>query len=67
MGEIWQILNTGLKFGEGDFSKSMEFIVNFGRDNDTVAAVAGMILGAKDGYAKLPQALKDEVIRVNRD
>lgn len=66
-GEVWQILNTGLKFGEGDFSKSLEFIVNFGRDNDTVAAVAGMILGAKDGYAKLPQALKEEVIRVNRD
>ena len=66
-GEIWQILSTGLKFGEGDFSKSMEFIVNFGRDNDTVAAVAGMILGAKDGYAKLPQDLKEEVIRVNRD
>jgi len=66
-GEIWQILVTGIKFGEGDFSRSMEFIVNFGRDNDTVAAVAGMILGAKDGYTKLPQAIREEVIRVNRD
>ena len=65
-GEIWQILNTGLKFGEGDFSKSMEFIVNYGRDNDTVAAIAGMILGAKDGYSKLPHGLKEEIVRVNR-
>ena len=66
-GEIWQILATGMKFGEGDFARSMEFIVNYGRDNDTVAAVAGMILGAKDGYTKLPQALREEIIRVNRD
>lgn len=66
-GEIWQILNTGLKFGEGDFSKSIEFIVNYGRDNDTVAAIAGMILGAKVGYSKLPKQLKEEIIKVNRD
>jgi len=66
-GEVWQILNTGLKFGDGDFLKTIQFIVNYGRDNDTVAAVAGMILGAKDGYAKLPEDIKEEIIRVNRD
>ena len=48
--EIWQILVTALEFGNGDFEKTMQFIVNYGRDNDTVAAVAGMILGAKLGY-----------------
>ncbi len=66
-GEIWQILITGLQFGEGDFEKTLQFIVNYGRDNDTVAAVAGMILGAKEGYTNLPRGLKEEVLRVNRE
>ncbi|MCK5441850.1 MAG: ADP-ribosylglycohydrolase family protein [Maribacter sp.] len=66
-GEIWQILVAGLEFGKGDFEKTMHFIVNYGRDNDTVAAVAGMILGAKDGYAQLPSGLKEEVLQVNKD
>jgi hypothetical protein len=66
-GEIWQILYAGLMFGDGDFQKTMEFIVNYGRDNDTVAAVAGMILGAKIGYKKLPEAMKIKVMDVNRE
>lgn len=66
-GEIWQILMAGLAFGEGDFQKTMQFIVNYGRDNDTVAAVAGIILGAKDGYTKLPDDLKQEVLKINRE
>lgn len=66
-GEIWQILITAMQFGEGDFEKTLQFIVNYGRDNDTVAAVAGMILGAKDGYSKLPTALKEKIIKVNRE
>ncbi|WP_209402246.1 ADP-ribosylglycohydrolase family protein [Pseudozobellia sp. WGM2] len=66
-GEIWQILITALEFGEGDFEKTMQFIVNYGRDNDTVAAVAGMILGAKDGYSNLSPALRTQVLSVNKD
>jgi hypothetical protein len=66
-GEIWQILITGLAFGEGDFLKTIQYIVNYGRDNDTVAAVAGMVLGAKTGYNKLPKDIKEEVLKVNRD
>ena len=66
-GEIWQILVTALQFGEGDFEKTMQFIVNYGRDNDTVAAVAGMILGAKDGYSNLPVTLRTEILRVNKE
>ena len=66
-GEIWQILIAALQFGEGDFEKTMQFIVNYGRDNDTVAAVAGMILGAKEGYKGLPPSLSQEVLRVNKD
>lgn len=66
-GEIWQILVTALQFGDGDFEKTIQFIVNYGRDNDTVAAIAGMILGAKDGYSHLPIALREEVVRVSRE
>lgn len=66
-GEIWQILFTGLEFGAGDFERTMQFIVNYGRDNDTVAAVAGMILGAKDGFSNLPEDWKQEILKVNRD
>lgn len=66
-GEIWQILITGLEYGEGDFQKTMEFIVNYGRDNDTVAAVAGMILGAQLGYDALPQEMKTQIVAVNKD
>ncbi len=65
--EIWQILVTGLEFGKGDFEKTMQFIVNYGRDNDTVAAVAGMILGAKLGYSHLPKDLKEKAVQVNKE
>ncbi len=66
-GEIWQILVTALEFGRGDFEKTMQFIVNYGRDNDTVAAVAGMILGAKDGYSNLPIELRAKVVKVSKE
>ncbi|MEA1785589.1 ADP-ribosylglycohydrolase family protein [Arenibacter sp. GZD96] len=66
-GEIWEIAYTALVFGEGDFEKTLQFIVNYGRDNDTVAAVAGMILGAKVGYANLPKELKEATLQVNRE
>lgn len=66
-GEIWQILVTALQFGEGDFLKTIQFTINYGRDNDTVAAVAGMILGAKEGYNNLPLALREEVVKVSRE
>ncbi|MEM1337818.1 MAG: ADP-ribosylglycohydrolase family protein [Bacteroidota bacterium] len=66
-GEIWQILITGMQFGQGDFEKTLQFIVNYGRDNDTVAAIAGMILGARDGYSGLPDNLKKKVVQVNTE
>jgi hypothetical protein len=66
-GEIWQILVTGLLYGEGDFEKTITFIVNYGRDNDTVAAVAGMILGAAIGYEQLPTDLKTQTLQVSKE
>ncbi len=56
-GEIHVINLTALEYSQGDFMKAMEFVVNYGRDNDTVAAITGAILGAYWGYGKLPQPI----------
>ncbi|MEM7571888.1 MAG: ADP-ribosylglycohydrolase family protein [Bacteroidota bacterium] len=66
-GEIHLINLTALLFSELDFQRALEFIVNYGRDNDTVAAVTGAILGAYHGAAALPAEMKELVIRVNRE
>ena len=66
-GEIWDIAYASLLFGEGDFRKTMSFIVNYGRDNDTVGAVVGAILGAYLDYDALPEDLKTEVVKVSRE
>ena len=66
-GEIFQILYAALLFGEGNFIKTLAFIVNYGRDNDTVGAVAGMILGAQLGFKDLPRHLRDPVLKTNRE
>lgn len=66
-GEIWQILVAALEYGQGDFEKTLAFIVNYGRDNDTVAAVAGMILGAQHGFDKLPPGARETVLQVSRE
>ena len=66
-GEIWEILVAGLEFGQGDFLKSIAFIVNYGRDNDTVAAVAGMILGAQVGFDALPEKEREMVLQISKN
>ena len=45
----------------------MEFIVNFGRDNDTAAAVAGAILGAYYGADQLPEKQVKQILKVNKE
>lgn len=66
-GEVHLINLTALLFSELDFQRALEFIINYGRDNDTVAAVTGAILGAYHGAAALPAEMKELVIRVNRE
>lgn len=66
-GEIYLITLTALMFCDFDFSKTMRFIVNYGRDNDTVAAIAGAILGAYHGADKLPKDQTTLVLQVNKD
>ena len=65
--EILLVTLTGLLYAEFDFQQCMEFIVNYGRDNDTSAAVAGAILGAYQGYTALPEDQKRQVIQANRN
>jgi ADP-ribosylglycohydrolase len=66
-GEIWEIVITALEFGQGNFEKTMQFIVNYGRDNDTAGAVAGMILGARLGFNRLPEDLRTQVLNINKE
>ncbi|MEO0732668.1 MAG: ADP-ribosylglycohydrolase family protein [Bacteroidota bacterium] len=66
-GEIHLINLTALLYSELDFSRALEFVTNYGRDNDTVAAVTGAILGARNGFNQLPQDQRELVIRVNRE
>lgn len=66
-GEIHLINLTALEFSNGDFMKAMEFVTNFGRDNDTVGAVTGAILGAYWGVRKLPTELVSKSIKTNKE
>ncbi|MCP9235815.1 ADP-ribosylglycohydrolase family protein [Lewinella sp. JB7] len=66
-GEINLINLTALLFSDYAFAPAMEFVVNYGRDNDTVAAVTGAILGALHGFRGLPVDQREMVLRVNRE
>lgn len=66
-GEVHLINLTAMLFADLDFKMAMEFITNYGRDNDTVAAVTGAILGGRSGYSALPRDQRELVVRVNRE
>lgn len=66
-GEVHLINLTAIEFSEGDFQKAIEFVVNYGRDNDTVAAVTGAILGAFVGFEGLPKDLAEQALQVNKE
>jgi len=65
-GEIHQINLTALLFTNFDFEKSLAFVTNYGRDNDTVAAITGAILGAMHGFASLPKKSVEQILSVNK-
>lgn len=64
--EIYLITLTSMLYTDFDFEKTMEFIVNYGRDNDTVAAIAGAILGAYYGADHLPDNTVMQILKVNK-
>ena len=66
-GEIHLINLTALLFNDFAFRESLAFVVNYGRDNDTVAAVTGAILGAYHGYNAIPEDLKSTVLKTNKE
>lgn len=66
-GEIWLITLTGMMMCDWAFLPTLEFIINYGRDNDTTGAVAGAILGAYHGASGLPPDLVRTILAINRD
>jgi len=65
-GEIHLQVLTAMIFADFDFEKTLIFLVNYGRDNDTTAAIAGGILGAYYGFDRLPEQMKNQVLEVNK-
>lgn len=65
--EIYLIAITAMMYSDYDFEKTMQFIINYGRDNDTAAAVAGAILGAYWGADRLPQKQVKQILKVNKE
>lgn len=64
-GEIYLILLTAMLYSDFGFEDTMTFITNYGRDNDTIAAIAGAILGAYHGAENLPPEMTRQVLAVN--
>ena len=65
-GEIHLINLTAMLFCDFDFRASLAFVTNYGRDNDTVGAVTGAILGALHGFDGIPEDMKQPVLETNR-
>ena len=66
-GEIYLQAITAMLFADFDFQNTLIFLVNYGRDNDTTAALAGGILGAWYGFEKLPKSEREKVLEVNQE
>ena len=66
-GEIHLQVITAMLFSDFYFTNTMTFLVNYGRDNDTTAAVAGGILGAYYGFEKLPIDMREKVMKVGKE
>jgi ADP-ribosylglycohydrolase len=66
-GEIYIQALTAMIYADFDFQNSLIFLVNYGRDNDTTAALVGGILGAKVGFDNLPKREKEQVLKVNKE
>ena len=65
-GEIHLVNLTALVYSDFDFPTALTFVVNWGRDNDTTAALTGAILGAWLGAEKLPPEWVRQSLEKNR-
>jgi ADP-ribosylglycohydrolase len=57
---------AAVKYGQGDFQKTLRAALSYGRDAESIAAVAVGLLGAMGGTDLVPAALRDGVDRANR-
>lgn len=65
-GEIHLVNLTALVYSDFDFPTALSFVVNWGRDNDTTAAVTGAVLGAYLGASQLPEDWVKQSLEKNR-
>ncbi|MEL6671236.1 MAG: ADP-ribosylglycohydrolase family protein [Bacteroidota bacterium] len=65
--EIYLVNAMALLFAEYDFEQALAFVINYGRDNDTTAAVTGSILGGLYGAKALPKKLTQPCLKANRE
>lgn len=65
-GEIYLQTITAMVYADFDFMNTLIFLTNYGRDNDTTAALAGGILGAFYGFEAMPDKEKKQVLEVNK-
>ena len=66
-GEIYLQTLTAMLYADFDFKNTLVFLVNYGRDNDTTASLAGGILGAWYGYEKLPIVEREKVLKIGKE
>ncbi len=66
-GEIYLQTLVAMIYTDVDFSNTLTFLVNYGRVNDSTAALAGGILGAWYGFEKLPESQGGKVLKVNKE
>lgn len=66
-GEIFLQTLTAMMYSDYDFMGTLTFLTNYGRDNDTTAALAGGILGAYYGFEKLPDKEKNQILKIGKE
>ncbi|WP_341226480.1 ADP-ribosylglycohydrolase family protein [uncultured Arcticibacterium sp.] len=66
-GEIYLQVLVAMFYSDFKFEETMQFLVNYGRDNDTTAALAGGILGTFHGFDALPYSEAKAVIKVSKE
>ena len=57
---------AAVKYGQGDFQKTFRAALSYGRDAESIAAVAVALLGAMHGTEIVPLALREGVDSANR-
>ncbi|MBU3692319.1 MAG: hypothetical protein FGM47_02220 [Candidatus Nanopelagicaceae bacterium] len=62
--EAVSLAMAAVLYGAGDYVETLLFAVNLGRDADTIAAMAGAVVGAMSGYEAIPDNWKRAVISV---